>query len=331
MAARERSTFQPATFRVLGPLEVISGNGQEIPITQHVHRAALAVMLLRAGDVCPRSWLTEAIWGERPPASGHTALRTAVYGLRQELRDHDLGGRIQTRQAGPRPGGYMIETRDGEVDLHSFRALTAAGRDEWYRGKADRAASALGEAVHLWRADLPDLPATPVLAPEAAQLRAEFRAAQDMWMDARLALGQHEDAVAGLRRILNREPLREHTWAQLMRALYRCGDKAGAVAASSAARAALAAGYGAGPGPELAELLRQVLADSPDLTWGGAAGEMRSQLPAQADARQGTHDPSELGHEQAGPIEIAPALSRGSVAAALDSRASAAARPHIEL
>lgn len=302
MAARERSTNQPATFRVLGPLEVISGTGQEIPITQHVHRAVLAVMLLRAGDVCPRSWLTEAIWGERPPASGHTALRTAVYGLRQELRDHGLGGRIQTRQAGPRPGGYVIETKDGEVDLHGFRALTAAGRDEWYRGKADRAASALGEAVHLWRADLPDLPATPVLAPEAARLRAEFRAAQDMWMDARLALGQHQDAVAGLRQILNREPLREHTWAQLMRALYRCGDKAGALAAFSAARAALAAGYGADPGPELAELRRQVLADSPDLTWGGAAGEMPSQVPAQAGARQGTHDPSELGHGPAGSI-----------------------------
>ena len=302
MAARERSTSQPATFRVLGPLEVISGTGQEIPITQHVHRAVLAVMLLRAGDVCPRSWLTEAIWGERPPASGHTALRTAVYGLRQELRDHGLGDRIQTRQAGPRPGGYVIETKDGEVDLHSFRALTAAGRDEWYHGNADRAATALGEAVHLWRADLPDLPATPVLAPEAARLRAEFRAAQDMRMDARLALGQHQDAVAGLRQILNREPLREHTWAQLMRALYRCGDKAGALAAFSAARAALAAGYGAGPGPELAELRRQVLADSPDLTWSGAAGEMSSQLPAQAGARQGTYDPSELGHGPAGSI-----------------------------
>jgi DNA-binding SARP family transcriptional activator len=178
----------------------------------------------------------------------------------------------------------MIETRDGEVDLHCFRALAAAGRNAWYHGNADRAASALGEAVHLWRADLPDLPATPVLAPEAARLRAEFRDAQDMWMDARLALGQHHDAVAELRQILTREPLREHTWAQLMRALFRCGDKAGALAAFSAARAALAAGYGAGPGPELAEVRRQVLADSPALIWRGAAGEMWSQLPAQAGA-----------------------------------------------
>src|ERR1039457_6681245 len=111
MAARERSTSQPATFRVLGPLEVISPTGQEIPITQHVHRAALTILLVRAGDVCPRSWLAEAIWRARPRASGQTARRPARYARRWQCSNQGRGARSQARKAGPRPGGYMIETR----------------------------------------------------------------------------------------------------------------------------------------------------------------------------------------------------------------------------
>jgi DNA-binding SARP family transcriptional activator len=243
----------------------------------------LAALLLRTGEPCSRAWLVAAVWGVSPPASGTSALRTAVYGLRQELGP--LGCRVQTRQSGPNPGGYLIRAAEHEVDVRLFRALAAAGRSAWYRGDSDRAARDLGEALSLWRGGPAELPSTPVAAAEVGRLHAEFRAAQDAWMDARLALGQHHQAAPELRQILSREPEREHAWAQLMLALYRSGDKGGARSAFSAARAALAAEYGAGPGPELAELHRHVLADSPSL--GSAVWLAHNRLCRAGSARPG--------------------------------------------
>jgi DNA-binding SARP family transcriptional activator len=264
---RDHTAGNDVIFRILGQVQVTSAGGEPVPLTQQAHRAALAALLLRAGQVCPRSWLLTAIWGTRPPASGTSALRTAMYGLRRELGP--LGSRIRTRQSGPRPGGYLVQAADGEVDVRLFRALTAAGHRAWYQGDARRAARELGEALSLWRDGPSELLSGPAVAPEVERLQAEFSSAQDTWMDARLALGEHHEAAPELRRILAREPLREHAWAQLMLALYRSGDKTGAGNAFCSARAALKAEYGCAPGPELAELHRQLLSDNPALSTGG--------------------------------------------------------------
>jgi DNA-binding SARP family transcriptional activator len=242
---------------------------------QHAHRAALAALLLRAGQVCPRSWLLAAIWDSCPPASGTTALRTAMYELRRGLGP--LGCRIRTRQSGSRPGGYLIEAADSEVDIRLFRSLATGGHAAWYQGDAAAAARALGDALRLWRGGPAGLLSAAVVEAEVGQLHAEFRSVQDTWTDARLALGQHRQVVPELRRIVAREPLREHAWAQLMLALHRCGDEAGARDAFCAARAALLAEYGCAPGPELAELHRQILAGSPAL---GTAWQTPALRPA---------------------------------------------------
>jgi len=68
-----------------------------------------------------------------------------------------------------------------------------------------------------------------------------------------------------LRGIVTADPLREHAWAQLMLALYRCGNKTEALAAYTRARAAAIEEYGADPSPELQELLRRILQDDPAL------------------------------------------------------------------
>jgi DNA-binding SARP family transcriptional activator len=228
-------------------------------------------MLLQPGHVCPRSWLTETLWGERPP--GSSALRTVIYGLRQELDPAGLGARIQTRQAGPLPGGYLILAEAAEVDLHVFRALAEAGRAAWYHGEAQQAAALLAQATLLWRGPpLADLPATRLAASETSGLCRELRDAQDTLMDTQLALGRHEQAVQQLRAALSENPLREHTWAQLIVALYRNGRKEEALRAYAAAREALVSEYGSEPGPELVDLRRRVLACSPDLLLQPAPG-----------------------------------------------------------
>ena len=216
------------------------------------------MLLLRTGELCPRSWLIAALWGEHVPASGPDALRTAVRGLRREL-----GGGIRTDQAGPVPGGYLIAPGEGKADILAFRAQAAGGRRAWYGGNAALAASVLDGALRLWRGDLSDVPPTTAAEVLADQLGAELREAQDLAIDARLALGEHQAVIPLLNELTAQDPLREHSWAQLMNALHGGGDRAGALTAYAAARAAITAGYGSGPGPELEAVHLEVLAAVP--------------------------------------------------------------------
>jgi len=254
----------PALFRILGPLEVTTPSGEPVAVPRRTHRGTLTALLLHAGQFCSRAWLIPTIWAT-PPASGAASLRAAVYGLRRALGD-PLASRVQTRQAGPRAGGYLIMASASEVDLIAFRTLSQAGRAAWDRGDALLAARKLDEARRLWRGGpFPDLPTTGAVTAELDRLREERLDVEDTWIDARLALGQHHAVARDLREMLAADPLREHGWAQLMLALARCGDQAGALQAYDTARAVLAAEYGSGPGPELAEVRRQVLAGATDL------------------------------------------------------------------
>jgi len=257
MTASERAHSEALKFCILGTLKVRSGAGRFITIAPPLHRAVLASLLLRAGQSCPRDWLAEAVWGTQVPAKSASTLRTCVYGLRQFLGE-DLCDRLRTS-----PGGFLVHAAPGEVDLQKFSSLDARGHLAWDRGEAAGAAALLGEALRLWRKPaLAALPDTPLMAAEKARLVSQYAAVQETWLDAQLELGRHHEVVSQIWVLARQDPLREHVWCQLMLALYRCGDAAGALRAYSSAEAALAADYGVEPGPELAELRRRILAVS---------------------------------------------------------------------
>ncbi len=86
-------------------------------------------------------------------------------------------------------------------------------------------------------------------------------------MEADLALGRHAELCGELGRAVVEQPLRERLWAQLIRALYRCGRQAEALGAYARLREQLAELLGIDPSPELARLHEAVLAQRPDLDW----------------------------------------------------------------
>jgi len=89
--------------------------------------------------------------------------------------------------------------------------------------------------------------------------------AMEELVEARLALGKHEELVGDLRAQVERHPLRERLWSQLMRALYRCGRQAEALRAFSELRRRLGEELGIEPSPALQRLEEAMLLQNPNL------------------------------------------------------------------
>src|SRR5262245_53564610 len=105
-------------FRILGPLEV-SDEGRALKLGGAKQRALLALLLLHANEPVSRDRLIDELWGEEVPETAATAIQVHVSQLRKSL-GRDL---IVTQSP-----GYLIQVRDGELDLDRFERLVAEAR-----------------------------------------------------------------------------------------------------------------------------------------------------------------------------------------------------------
>nr|WP_318783538.1 BTAD domain-containing putative transcriptional regulator [Plantactinospora soyae] len=244
----------PVRFDILGPLHVYR-EGQPVPLGSVKQRLLLATLLLRPNEVVGTNELAAMLWGDEQPASAAANLRTYIRGLRQSL-----GGGTPWEGIISVAGGYLLRVGPGERDLDLFDAAAARGRDALAASAADRAEAELSAAVRLWRGDsLADLPLRPALARRVAQLEERRLLAEEDYAEALLALGAPADVVRRLRALLDRHPLRQRAWGQLMVGLYRIGDVAGALDAFRQARQVLAEETGLDPAPELTRLYDDIL------------------------------------------------------------------------
>src|SRR5205085_1793343 len=85
-------------------------------------------------------------------------------------------------------------------------------------------------------------------------------------IDAELELGRVSELVGELEGLVSDHPFRERLLGQLMLALYRAGRQAAALEAFRAARRRFASELGIEPGPQLAQLERQILEHDPSLS-----------------------------------------------------------------
>ncbi len=248
---REARSTIPRTieYSVLGPLEVV-GPGGPLPVTRRNERIALALLAAWEGQVVSSERLADAIWDDEPPRSSTKVVQNLVMRLRKVLGPDA----IETR-----PTGYVLRGSDA-VDSRRFERLIAEGRAAAEDGEWDASACALATALSLWRGDpLVDLGTWPPGKWERARLDEQYRCAAEELAEAELARGKHRERLAFLHNLVSEEPLREHGWALLMVALYRCGQQAEALRAFQRARTSLGE-LGLAPGAELLSLERAISA-----------------------------------------------------------------------
>ncbi|MFD1150607.1 AfsR/SARP family transcriptional regulator [Saccharothrix hoggarensis] len=224
-------------FRVLGPQA-----GPRKPAT------LLAALLLHANAWVSLDELIDEIWQEQAvPASADRNVRTYVWQLRRALPP----GRIDAR-----PRAYRLRVERGELDADVARSLL----DRSAHASPADAVTHLTCALDLWRGRPFEELRSETAAPSAARLHELRWDLRERLADAYTALGRHGDAIGVLRALTAEDPMREDTWARLVRALHTAGRRANALSEYRRACALLAAELGVEPGPELVRARREVAA-----------------------------------------------------------------------
>ncbi|MFD2417536.1 BTAD domain-containing putative transcriptional regulator [Amycolatopsis pigmentata] len=232
---------------LLGPVLLTSGDGATIEVGGARLRMLLARLALEPGRPVGVDSLVNGLWGTEPPADAINALQSLVSRLRKVLGDAGLLVSVN--------GGYALQVRPPDVDVHRFEELAARGRRDLTSGRYAEAAAVLTEALGLWRGEaLADVLDAPFAQPPATRL-ADLKAAaiQDRF-EAELELGHHTEILADLEAAGAAEPLRERLAGLRMRALCAVGRQSDALGVYERVRADLAGELGVDPSAELQQL-----------------------------------------------------------------------------
>jgi DNA-binding SARP family transcriptional activator len=268
---------------LLGPVEIGSAGGAMAPLAQPRLRVLLGLLGLAGGRVVTAEALVDGVWGEDWSPRREQNLHALVYQLRRRLAAAEPGAGARLVRAG---AGYRLALGPGGLDVEVFQDLAGRGREAARAGDLAGARGLFGRALGLWRgAALADAaPLCSRLAGKAARLEEARLAVVEERIGADLALGRHTEVAGELAALAEEFPLRERLAGLLMTALYRCGRRGEALAAYDRARRVLAEELGLDPGPELAGLQAQALADDPALAVPAPVAVTGGAAPALAEA-----------------------------------------------
>jgi DNA-binding SARP family transcriptional activator len=229
--------------------------GEARPVNGIRRKAVLATLALHGGEVVSIDRLADAVWGGSAPSTvvntlqSHVSYLRGILGSKAAILSH--------------PPGYVLDLGADSTDVQLAERLFRQGTraDDPARGVRQ-----LQAALALWRgrplADLSDLAGLEDQARRLELLRLQVKRALS---EARLAAGEHVQLVPDLEQMAAEHPLDEHIHTQLMRALYRSGRQADALAVYHRLRRALWEQLGIDPGQLPRDLETAILQQDPAL------------------------------------------------------------------
>ncbi len=233
-------------IRVLGPLTV-DGSGE----LGRRDRVVLASLATNPGHPVTADQLSDALWGERPPASAGKILQGCVVRIRKVL------GREAVQTS---PHGYALHLPIEDVDSLQFEDQVGRARELLTLGEADRAAYLLTDALALWQgeafADLENWEPAVAAGTRLSELRLE---AEELRVDALLRAGRYREVLSEAQVLVRAAPLREHRWMLLARAQYQSGQQGEALRTIHQLKGILVEHLGIDPGPDVAALEASIL------------------------------------------------------------------------
>lgn len=235
-------------FRILGPLEAISGAGP-VRLGGSRQRSVLAILLLDANRVVSIDRLADELYGAAPPVSAVTQVHRQISELRALLEPGRVpgGGGSVIETVSP---GYRIRVAPDALDLLTAERRAGDAAGAMAGGDAETAVARYREALAQWRgAPLADLAFEPFARSAVERLDGLRLAIHERCIAAELELGRGAGLVTELERLVQDHPLHEGLRGQLMIALYRAGRQAEALERFREGRRALVEAFGLEPTP----------------------------------------------------------------------------------
>ncbi|MFD4510233.1 BTAD domain-containing putative transcriptional regulator [Streptomyces sp. NPDC058457] len=219
-------------------------------------RTVLAALAVDTGRPVPADVLVRRVWGADPPDGARRALHAHVARLRRLCEQTEDSGHSRLRLV-RRSGGYLLEAREDQVDIHRFRQLAGRARET---GRTDEARAALlREALGLWHGE----PLAGLGGQWAARVREAWRRqhvdAAVAWAHVESRVSDPVAVIGPLTELLDAYPLVEPLTEALMRALHVAGRSAEALDCYAAVRKRLAEELGTDPGAELRKVHEAIL------------------------------------------------------------------------
>jgi DNA-binding SARP family transcriptional activator len=282
------------TVAALGELQVRRGE-VAVDLGPLRQRVVLAVLLLNANRAVSRDSLIAAVWGDSPPKSVVNLVHRHTSGVRRVLEPERTPRSAESMLTWTN-SAYRLTLPAGALDVEVFETAVSLAKQQQSAGRAAEAAETLRSALSLWRGPLCVGLDSPFLNAERDRLvELRVRALADR-IDLDLALGSPYDLVGELRSLVTEHPSQERLHGLLMRALYREGRTADALAAYAAARRYLRDELGIEPSEPLRAIQQQVLTADPSLAMSYAIGATK---PVELGPRRSTmryHRPEQLPH-----------------------------------
>ncbi|MFD8380771.1 BTAD domain-containing putative transcriptional regulator [Streptomyces sp. NPDC059679] len=247
---------QTRRYAILGPVEVLHGETL-LNLGPRQRRVLLTRLLIEDGRPISLPQLCRDLWQGDQPAAAASSVRAHISRLRSVL-DPVRQGRSTVLVNGP--AGYALKVPREAQDTVLFERSLARARELLRSNQFASAHTELETALGLWRGDaLGESAEYAFAAREAARLAAAHHDARELQATILIELGDLERAVGIAEDLVVKAPLREASWALLMRSLYKMGRSVEALHQYGRFRTMLAKNLGLDPSPGLNDLHTAIL------------------------------------------------------------------------
>ncbi|MEU3599346.1 BTAD domain-containing putative transcriptional regulator [Streptomyces sp. NPDC006798] len=271
----------PLRFGLLGPVEVLRGT-EPLDLGPRQRRVLLTRLLIQDGGPVSLGEICHDLWEGGRPTAAASSVRAHISRLRSAI---DPGRQGRSELLVSSRAGYALriprEARDTAVFEESVLTARTAFRD----GRLDRTLQLLDRALGLWRGPALGEAADHAFAlRERARLDSARQDARELRVTVLIKQADTGRAVPAATRLTTDAPLRETSWALLMRALYTAGRSVESLRQYERFRSLLARELGLDPGPGLRELQTAVLRHDTDVLGPvrGAPGPYHLAAPSSA-------------------------------------------------
>ncbi|MFD3944621.1 BTAD domain-containing putative transcriptional regulator [Streptomyces sp. NPDC058579] len=251
-------------FGLLGPVEAWSGD-TPVDLGPRKRRVLLARLLLDSGRPVSVDRLCRDLWpADRRPAGAVSTVHAHISRLRTALEPRRAAGERATLLV-RESSGYTLRAPLETLDTAVFESRLVEATDLFRGGRAAPAHRAVDEALRLWRGPALHEAAEHVFAaPEVNRLQSLRQTAQELKVAVLLELGEAATAATLAEALTVSAPLREASWALLLKSLYAAGRSAEALQQYERFRVSLADELGVDPGPALRDLHLALLNEDSD-------------------------------------------------------------------